>query len=201
MTVVAVLRDELRELMKQITLHIGVGVLIHEHCRGRVRNVYHAYTFTHLRPRDRGAYTGCHIDGHLAFIGAHRELLVVGAHGATILPPCGRGSTLVPPRARACAPPLTLTPRRSMPTCCLRMCSASGRRPSTPIPSASSPQPKTVGSRSSSNDGAAASRWRICAASRSSMGCASGWIRACSSRARRPRSSWRRRASASRGAR
>src|SRR5512132_2875996 len=108
MTVVAVLRGELGELMKQITLHIGVGVLVHEHCRGRVRNVYHAYTFTDLRSCDRGAYTCCHIDGHLAFVGAHRELLVVGAHGPTILPPCGRGATRVPPRPRICAAPPTL---------------------------------------------------------------------------------------------
>ena len=56
MTVIAVLRNDLRELMKQIALHIGVGVLVHEHCRGRVRDVYHAYTFADLRPRDRGAY-------------------------------------------------------------------------------------------------------------------------------------------------
>src|SRR6185436_1984745 len=172
MEVVAVLWDELGELMKQITLHIGVGILVHEHRRGGVRNVYHADTFADLRPRDRGAYMCCHIDGHLAFVGAHRELLVVGAHGATILPSCGRGATRVPPRPRAYAPPLTLTPRRSMPTCCSRTCSASGRKPSTRTPSASSPPPRATRSRSSSNDEAAASRSRTCAGSRSSTACA-----------------------------
>src|SRR5688500_4045098 len=48
MTVVTVLRNHARELEQQITLHIGVGVLVDKYRRGRVRNVYHAYTFADL---------------------------------------------------------------------------------------------------------------------------------------------------------
>ena len=56
MTVVTVLRNDLRELKQQITLHIRVGVLIHEYRCGCMRNVYHTYTFADLRPRDRGPH-------------------------------------------------------------------------------------------------------------------------------------------------
>ncbi len=79
-TVVAVLRNELRELMQQITLHIGIGILVDEHASGGVRDVYHAYTLANLRPCDRRAYARCDIDGHLALVGAHRQLLVMDAH-------------------------------------------------------------------------------------------------------------------------
>src|SRR5258706_14558917 len=141
MTVVAVLRDQLREMMKQITLHIRIVVLVHEYRRGRVRDVYHAYTFTHFRLRDRGAYARRHINCHFALVRAHRELLVVDAHGTIIrseatpsvaaacctrrryFPACGRGATRALARPRACAPALTPSPRRWMPTCYSRMCS------------------------------------------------------------------------------
>src|SRR5688500_15362031 len=66
MTVVTVLRNDLRELVQQITLHIRVRILVHEYRRGGVRDIYHAYTFADLRPRDRCAYARRHIDGRLA---------------------------------------------------------------------------------------------------------------------------------------
>src|SRR6267378_4614589 len=54
MTVIAVLRHKRSEVMQQIALHIRVGVLVHEHRGGRVRDIYYAYTFAHLRPGHRG---------------------------------------------------------------------------------------------------------------------------------------------------
>src|SRR3981081_782370 len=65
MTVIAVLRHEFRKLMQQIALHIGVGVLVHEHGGRRVGDVYHADTLAHSRSRDRGSYARPHIDGRL----------------------------------------------------------------------------------------------------------------------------------------
>ena len=56
MTVVAVLRNDLRELMQQIALHIVVRVLVHKYSRGRMRDVYHAYTLAHLGAGDRSTY-------------------------------------------------------------------------------------------------------------------------------------------------
>src|SRR5258706_15628028 len=185
MTVVAVRRHQFREMMKQITLHIGIIVLVHEDRRGRVRDVYHAYTLTHFRLRDRGAYARCHINSHLALVRADRELLVVDAHGTIIrsqamrancavvgvcstrrryFPACGRGATRAPSRPCDCAPLLTPAPRLSMLTCCSRMRSASGGKPCTPIPSVNFPPRRPRASSSSSSGEAAASRWRTCAA-------------------------------------
>ncbi len=84
MAVIAVFRNDLRKVMKQITLHIRVSVLIDEDRGRRVRDIYDAYTFAHLRPRDRCAYAGCHVDGHLALLGADRQLFVVGTHARVI---------------------------------------------------------------------------------------------------------------------
>ena len=84
MTIISVLRNELRELMQQVTLHVRVRVLIHEDRRGGVRDIYDAYTFAHLRSGDRGAYAGCHVDGRLALVGPDGELLVVDAHRTII---------------------------------------------------------------------------------------------------------------------
>src|SRR5213592_3805342 len=53
MTVVAVVGNELRKLVQQITLHVRVGILIDEYRRRGMRHVYHAYTFAHFRSRDR----------------------------------------------------------------------------------------------------------------------------------------------------
>jgi len=84
MTVVAVLRNDLRELVQQITLHVRIGVLVHKDGRGGVRDIYHADTFAHLRSCDRRAHAGCHVDGRLALIGGERQLLVVDAHRTII---------------------------------------------------------------------------------------------------------------------
>src|SRR2546428_4585038 len=84
MTVVSVLRNELRELRQQVTLHVRVGVLVHEDRRGRVRDIYHAYTLAHFGSRDRRSHARCHVDGRLTLIGAERELLVVDAHWTII---------------------------------------------------------------------------------------------------------------------
>ena len=84
MTVIAVLRHELREVMEQIALHVGVGILVHEHRGGGVRDIYHAYAFAHIRLGDRRTYARRYIDGHLPLVGAHRELLVMHAHEAII---------------------------------------------------------------------------------------------------------------------
>src|SRR5687767_11384822 len=70
MTVVTFLRNDLRELIQQVALHIRVRVLVHEYRGGRVRDIYHADTFADLRSRDRCAYAGRHVDGRLALLGA-----------------------------------------------------------------------------------------------------------------------------------
>src|SRR3977135_123657 len=139
MTVIGVLRHKCGELMQQIALHVRVRVLVHEHRRGGVDNVYHAYTLANLGPRDRGAHSRRHIDGHLALLGAHGELLVMHAHDAIIrseaghtqrryFDACPPGAKRASPRSRACAPRRTPTRLRSMPMCCLVTCSASGRK-------------------------------------------------------------------------
>src|SRR6266576_2302504 len=162
-TVVSVLRNELRELIQQVTLHVRVRVLVHEDRRGGVRDIYDAYTFAHLRSGDRGAYAGCHIDGRLVLVGADGELLVVDAHRtiirpATILPACRRGVRRARRRRRACGPPLTPIRPRSTRTSYSPMCSASGRKPCSRIPSANSRRRRTWDSSSSSSDAGGASR-------------------------------------------
>src|SRR6266516_3125554 len=113
MTVVAVLRNELCELVQQITLHVRVGILVHEDRRGGVRDVYHAYTFAHFRSCDRRSHARRHVDGRLALVGAERDLLVVDAHGTSI-----RSETIRAGKAEATLPPLLrtrLTRRRYFP--------------------------------------------------------------------------------------
>src|SRR5437899_10633913 len=66
MTVVSVLRNELRELRQHVTLHVRVGVLVHEDRRGRVRDIYYAYTFAHFGSRDRRSHARRHVDRRLA---------------------------------------------------------------------------------------------------------------------------------------
>jgi len=56
MAVITVLRNDLRELMQQIALHVGVRVLVHEYSRGRMRDVYDTYTLAHLGAGDRSTY-------------------------------------------------------------------------------------------------------------------------------------------------
>src|SRR5439155_2279352 len=80
MTIISVLRNELRELMQQVTLHFRVCVLVHEDRRGGVRDIYDAYTFAHFGSRDRRSHARRHVDGRLTLIGAEREPLVVDAH-------------------------------------------------------------------------------------------------------------------------
>src|ERR1700687_5815170 len=120
MTVIAVLRHERSELMQQIALHIGVGVLVHEHRCGRVCDVYDADAVAHLRPGHRGTYARRYIDGHLALVSAHRELLVVHAHEGVVrsqacrtqrryFEACQPGVKRALRRPRACAPHPTPT--------------------------------------------------------------------------------------------
>ena len=47
---------ELSEMRDEISLHIGVGVLVHEHSRGRMKHRDDADALGHLRSCDRGTH-------------------------------------------------------------------------------------------------------------------------------------------------
>src|SRR5919201_1186845 len=93
---------------EEIALHVGVGVLVDEHPRGRVRDRHRDDPVGDLRTGDRGLDPRGDVDRLLALVGRHRDPLVTDAHEVPApAPAIARCPAMRPMSAGVALPPLT----------------------------------------------------------------------------------------------
>src|SRR6267378_6815210 len=89
---------------EHIFLHVGVGVLVHEHRGGRVRDADRDDPIADLRARDRGLHAGRNVDGLLTRLRCDADFLVTNAHAVARVSRCAAIRAI---KAGVAFPPLT----------------------------------------------------------------------------------------------
>src|SRR6266511_4300261 len=103
--VLRIARDHSLECSEQVFLHIGIGVLVHEDRRGRVRDADGDDSVTYFRARDRRLHARRDIDRLLAFGRLDRDLFVPDGHA--LASAVSRCAAIRAMRAAFALPPLT----------------------------------------------------------------------------------------------
>src|SRR5437867_5075518 len=103
--VLRIARDHSLECGEQVFLHIGIGVLVHEDRRGRVRDADGNEPVTYLRARDRRLHARRDVDRLLAFGRLDGDPFVPDGHA--VVSAASRCAAIRAMRAAVALPPLT----------------------------------------------------------------------------------------------
>src|SRR5438093_5643206 len=123
---------------EDVFLHVGVGVLVHEDRRRRVRDGHGHQPLTYFRPRDRSLHPWGDIDRLLAPLRLHRDRFVSDAHARAAT--TSRCAAIRAMSSAVAFPPLTMrTVRRPRTSTLPARTAASGAAPAGSAKSHSAP--------------------------------------------------------------